>query len=58
MVNVFGRIGGHTTEMMMIVSELDAQLYCPRCYVVADTDALSATKATNLELARVWRMNK
>lgn len=54
MLNLFDRVGGHTTEMMMVVGALDAQLYSPRCYVMADTDALSATKATNLELARVW----
>ncbi|GMH37084.1 hypothetical protein BSKO_04957 [Bryopsis sp. KO-2023] len=41
--------GGHTTEMMAVVRAMDLSKYTPRCYVVANTDALGATKAMDLE---------
>lgn len=41
--------GGHTTEMMNLLSALDRQRYCPRHYVIADTDALSVEKVKQFE---------
>ncbi len=37
--------GGHTCEMLKLVSALDAEIYSPRTFVVADTDTFSALKA-------------
>jgi beta-1,4-N-acetylglucosaminyltransferase len=44
-----GTAGGHTAEMTNLVSALDAARYSPRCYVVAATDAMGATKAKQAE---------
>lgn len=41
--------GGHTTEMMNLVSGLDRQRYQPRHYVVADSDPLSVEKVKQFE---------
>ncbi|CAD7699287.1 unnamed protein product [Ostreobium quekettii] len=44
--------GGHTTEMLTLMEALNRSRYTPRCYVVADTDSLSAARATEKE--RNW----
>lgn len=41
--------GGHTAEMLMLVASLDKQYYCPRVYVVAETDKMSAKRALTRE---------
>lgn len=41
--------GGHTTEMMNLVSALDKHRYTPRHYVVADSDKLSVEKVKQFE---------
>jgi hypothetical protein len=41
--------GGHTAEMLMLVSGLDKQYYSPRVYVVAETDKMSAKRALTRE---------
>lgn len=41
--------GGHTAEMLRLVNSLDKQLYRPRVYVTAETDALSGKKAVEAE---------
>lgn len=45
--------GGHTTEMMNVVRALDFDVYTPRCYVNAETDTLSGSKAVRLETLKV-----
>ncbi|XP_076296788.1 ALG14, UDP-N-acetylglucosaminyltransferase subunit [Lasioglossum baleicum] len=41
--------GGHTAEMIRILSYLDFKNYSPRIYVHADTDAMSMEKVKELE---------
>lgn len=41
--------GGHTTEMLGLVSAMDPHKFCPRTYVHADTDTLSGVKASDAE---------
>ena len=41
--------GGHTSEMLRLTEKLSEILYSPRIYVHADTDKLSAHKATQAE---------
>ncbi|CAO1633624.1 unnamed protein product [Parajaminaea phylloscopi] len=41
--------GGHTTEILMLLSTLDPRRYRPRTYVVSSGDGLSATKAREHE---------
>ncbi|KAL3810376.1 hypothetical protein ACHAXA_007710 [Cyclostephanos tholiformis] len=36
--------GGHTSEMMRLIDELDPNKYGPMVYVIADTDATSLTR--------------
>jgi hypothetical protein len=43
--------GGHTTEMLALISSLDFERYCPRLYVTSEGDIFSAQKATDFELA-------
>lgn len=42
--------GGHTSEMIRHVKNLDPNLYQPRLYVMADTDTSSEPKIKELEL--------
>lgn len=44
--------GGHTAEMLRLLRTLDFDRYSPRTYVVAETDAMSASKAQAFELQR------
>ncbi|KAI8579240.1 hypothetical protein K450DRAFT_243450 [Umbelopsis ramanniana AG] len=44
--------GGHTTEMIALIRNLDDHQYAPRTYVIADTDSLSEVKARQLEQER------
>lgn len=37
-------IGGHTAEMLQLAQYLDPNKYTPRTYVMASSDALSASK--------------
>ena len=41
--------GGHTAEMLRVVNLLDLDSYCPRVYVVSDTDKMSAERALRFE---------
>lgn len=41
--------GGHTTEMLRLIGDLNERLYSPRIYVYSDTDKLSQVKATQAE---------
>lgn len=41
--------GGHTTEMLVLLSALDKTKFRPRTYIAADTDLLSVSKAKALE---------
>lgn len=41
--------GGHTAEMMSLLAGFSVEAYCPRCYVVADTDKMSGQKAEAFE---------
>ena len=43
------RVGGHTTEVLALVSALDFERYTPRTYIISDGDTLSAQKAHELE---------
>ena len=45
--------GGHTTEMLCIVSGLDSTRYWPRHYVLASSDRTSARKLVDMGLADV-----
>ncbi|XP_015589895.1 jmjC domain-containing protein 5 isoform X2 [Cephus cinctus] len=42
--------GGHTAEMLRIVSQIDLKNYSPRIYVQARTDQISGDKVKELEL--------
>ncbi|XP_024426450.1 UDP-N-acetylglucosamine transferase subunit ALG14 [Desmodus rotundus] len=46
--------GGHTTEMLRLLGHLSSA-YCPRHYVVADTDEFSAQKIHSFERNRADR---
>ncbi|KAH9948550.1 glycosyltransferase family 1 protein [Amylocystis lapponica] len=46
---VFLGSGGHTSEMLMLVSSLDFGRYFPRTYIVSAGDTLSTQKAVALE---------
>ncbi|PWN35145.1 glycosyltransferase family 1 protein [Meira miltonrushii] len=48
-VAVFLGSGGHTTEMLQLLSALPVQRYSPRVYVVASGDQFSQTKAAEAE---------
>lgn len=39
--------------MMHVVGAMDFNVYTPRCYVIAETDHLSESKAVNLETSKV-----
>jgi hypothetical protein len=41
--------GGHTAEMLKLLDHFNRKQYVPRCYVVAETDAMSGTKASRKE---------
>ena len=41
--------GGHTTEMLRLMCQMDLDFYTPRTYVVADTDKHSAAKSASFE---------
>lgn len=41
--------GGHTAEMLMLLSNMNLAKHEPRCYVVAETDGMSAQKAIRQE---------
>lgn len=41
--------GGHTTEMLALVRELNRERYSPRVYVIASADVTSENKALELE---------
>ena len=48
MCSVLGS-GGHTTEMLKLVTSLDKKTYHPRIYLIADTDNFSEAKLTEAE---------
>ena len=42
--------GGHTTEMLKMVAPLIREgIYCPRIYIMADTDRFSEAKVVEIE---------
>ncbi|KAI5938256.1 UDP-N-acetylglucosamine transferase subunit ALG14 [Manis javanica] len=43
--------GGHTTEILRLLENLSSA-YCPRHYIIADTDEMSAHKIKSFELNR------
>jgi beta-1,4-N-acetylglucosaminyltransferase len=43
--------GGHTAEMLKLLTSLDLERYTPRCYVIAATDNHSMTKMEQFESA-------
>lgn len=43
--------GGHTTEMLKLVHDLDFAKYTPRYYILANSDRMSQTKINSLEKA-------
>lgn len=47
---IFLGSGGHTTEILRIVKNLNFNLYTPRIYIHAQTDNLSAKKIKELEV--------
>lgn len=49
--------GGHTTEMMNLVSALDKKRYYPRHYVIASSDPLSVEKVKQFEEPSTSRAN-
>ena len=48
MCSVLGS-GGHTTEMLKLVTSLDKNIYHPRLYLIADTDKFSQAKLNEAE---------
>ncbi|WIA43778.1 hypothetical protein OEZ86_010201 [Tetradesmus obliquus] len=48
--------GGHTAEMLMLLESMDRAFYCPRVYVAANTDHMSATRALSRE--QEWAVSK
>ena len=45
-------LGGHTSEILSLISTLSFAKYSPRHYVIANTDRLSADKVTLLERSK------
>ena len=41
--------GGHTSEMLRLVSALNLKKYSPKNYIVAETDTSSKSKLTNMD---------
>ncbi|XP_047507239.1 UDP-N-acetylglucosamine transferase subunit ALG14 homolog [Pieris napi] len=41
--------GGHTSELLKLISQMDMQIYRPRLYIMADTDNTSETKIIKFE---------
>eukprot|EP01025_Chloroclados_australasicus_P038899 TRINITY_DN4015_c0_g1_i1.p1 TRINITY_DN4015_c0_g1~~TRINITY_DN4015_c0_g1_i1.p1 ORF type:complete len:278 (-),score=1.52 TRINITY_DN4015_c0_g1_i1:122-955(-) len=50
--------GGHTAEMLNLISKMNLQKYDPRIYVVADTDSHSEQKAIKLEMDNKLNVDK
>ncbi|KAF9070551.1 glycosyltransferase family 1 protein [Rhodocollybia butyracea] len=50
---VFLGSGGHTSEMLALVSSLDFDRYTPRTYILSEGDTLSERKAIALEASKV-----
>ena len=46
-------IGGHTSEVLKLLSDVDFARYTPRTYIISEGDNLSAQKAIGLELSKV-----
>ncbi|KAJ3806363.1 glycosyltransferase family 1 protein [Lentinula aff. lateritia] len=49
---VFLGSGGHTSEMLALVSSLDFDRYFPRIYIISEDDTLSERKAAALEATK------
>lgn len=45
-------IGGHTSEVLKLLSNVDFSRYTPRTYIISEGDNLSAQKAIALELSK------
>ncbi|KAB0792409.1 hypothetical protein PPYR_14368 [Photinus pyralis] len=48
--------GGHTTEMLELVKQLDTERYTPRHYILANSDTTSLGKVQSLETSRDHRI--
>lgn len=46
-------IGGHTSEVLKLLSDVDFSRYTPRTYIISEGDNLSAQKAMALESSKV-----
>ncbi|XP_048759198.1 UDP-N-acetylglucosamine transferase subunit ALG14 homolog isoform X2 [Ostrea edulis] len=51
---LFRKIGGHTKEMLSLLSGVGPH-YCPRYYVIANTDTMSQKKVEQFEKQRTTR---
>ncbi|KAJ4002100.1 glycosyltransferase family 1 protein [Lentinula boryana] len=49
---VFLGSGGHTSEMLAMISSLDFDKYSPRIYIISEGDTLSERKALTLEATK------
>ncbi|TDL24321.1 glycosyltransferase family 1 protein [Rickenella mellea] len=49
---VFLGSGGHTSEILSLISTLDFSRYTPRIYIISEGDVLSLKKAEELELRK------
>ncbi|XP_056630569.1 UDP-N-acetylglucosamine transferase subunit ALG14 homolog [Diorhabda sublineata] len=50
--------GGHTTEMISLLSTLDFRKYSPRYYIIATTDTTSLTKVESLETSKSTQLRE
>jgi beta-1,4-N-acetylglucosaminyltransferase len=46
-------LGGHTSEILKLLSDVDFSRYTPRTYIISEGDNLSTQKAIALELSKV-----
>ncbi|KAI0036955.1 glycosyltransferase family 1 protein [Vararia minispora EC-137] len=57
-IAVFLGSGGHTSEMLTMVSTLDFSRYADRTYILSEGDLLSAEKAKSLERTKAHNSKK
>jgi hypothetical protein len=50
--HLMSRAGGHTSEMLRLMSGLEDSRYHPRLYVMSNTDKISESKVTSFEQSR------
>ena len=54
-MHFFVNKGGHTAEMITLLSELDFEHFSPRLYIVARTDETSQQRVQQLEIKKKSR---